>query len=30
LVVYCRDADIAYLLLYINDIVFTASSPKLL
>jgi hypothetical protein len=30
LFVYCRGADRAYLLLYVDDIVLTASSPKLL
>jgi hypothetical protein len=30
LFVYRHDADTAYLLLYINDIVITASSPELL
>jgi hypothetical protein len=30
LFVYHRDADIAYLLLYVDNIVFTASRPELL
>jgi hypothetical protein len=30
LFVYCNGADTAYLLLYIDDIVLTASSPELL
>jgi hypothetical protein len=30
LFVYSRGIDIAYLLLYVDDIVLTASSPKLL
>jgi hypothetical protein len=30
LFVYRRSTDIAYLLLYVNDIVLTASSPQLL
>jgi hypothetical protein len=30
LFVYRRGADTAYLLLYVDDIVFTASSPELL
>jgi hypothetical protein len=30
LFVYRRSADTTYLLLYVNDIILTASSPKLL
>jgi hypothetical protein len=30
LLVYCRGADTAYLLLYVDDIILTASSPELL
>jgi hypothetical protein len=30
LFVYCRGVDTAYLLLYVDDIVLTASSPELL
>jgi hypothetical protein len=30
LFVYCRGADTAYLLLYVDDITLTASSPELL